>query len=323
MMLAKDAVTGRWMTPDAQNALRKFREGGGKPFHLLDIPTLRDTYERNCRANGFQRREVAHVRDYHVGEAAARVYEPVENRSGSSPVILFAHGGGWVMGSLETHDPICRELALQTGFPVIAVDYRLAPEHRFPAAYDDVASVLQWIRDSDEHKLLHSGIVLVGDSAGGQILASLAVAESYDSASTILGQVLLYPVTDASQQSEVYGIFTDGLPLVDDTMKWFVDCYVPAEMNFNDPRLSPARADIGPYCSPAFVVSVDLDPLAADGSAYVMALVRSGVDVRFRHIQGVPHGIFTSGGVYSVAGEMLEEASTYIRALTSTVIDAK
>lgn len=315
MMLAKDTVTGRLIRPEAHAALTKFREGGGQPFHLLELSALRDTYERNCAANGFPRRDLAHVRDYEVGEAAARVYDSAEQRTEPSPVILFVHGGGWVMGSLETHDPLCRELALRTGLPVVAVDYRLAPEHRFPAAHDDVAAVLQWLRGSDQHGLLPTGVVLAGDSAGGQIAASLAVEESHNPESSLLGQVLLYPVTDVAEASPVQGIFTEGLPLVDDTMAWFVDSYVAEGADRGDPRLSPARGDIGLHCCPAFIVSVDLDPLAADGSSYVQNLVRSGVDVRFRHIQGAPHGIFTSGGVYSVAEEVLDEAATFIRGL--------
>lgn len=321
MMLAKDSVTGRLIRPEAHAALTKFREGGGQPFHLLDLTALRDTYERNCRTNGFPRRDVAYVRDYAVGATTARVYDAAEQRVGHTPVILFVHGGGWVMGSLETHDPICRELALRTGLPVVAVDYRLAPEHRFPAAYEDVSAVLRWLRESEEHELLPRGVVLAGDSAGGQIVASLAVEESHDSNSSLLGQVLLYPVTDVAEASPVRGVFTQGLPLVDDTMAWFVDSYVSGGTNRADPRLSPARGDLGLHCCPAFIVSVDLDPLAADGSSYVQSLVRSGVDVRFRHVQGVPHGIFTSGGVYPIAEELLEEAATFICGLAPSSKD--
>lgn len=128
--------------------LGPFREGRAQPFHLLAIPELRETYEKNCAAVGFDQVPVASVDGFQVNGITARYYEPRTDASAASPVALFAHGGGWVMGSLDTHDGLRRQLAVRTGYPVIAVDYRRAPEHKFPAAFNDVVTVCEWVREA-------------------------------------------------------------------------------------------------------------------------------------------------------------------------------
>ncbi|WP_280524158.1 alpha/beta hydrolase [Auritidibacter ignavus] len=115
---------------------------------MLAIPELRETYEKNCAAVGFDQVPVASVDEFQVNGITARYYEPRTDASAASPVALFAHGGGWVMGSLDTHDGLRRQLAVRTGYPVIAVDYRRAPEHKFPAAFNDVVTVCEWVREA-------------------------------------------------------------------------------------------------------------------------------------------------------------------------------
>ncbi|MCF4006076.1 alpha/beta hydrolase [Corynebacterium uropygiale] len=312
----------RPITDDAWTALRPFREAGAVSFHRVPLDEVRENYIASCERNGLKD-EDPHVTDYRVEDFQVRYYEPrpLEERSQPTTAILFIHGGGWLMGNLETHHSAARRLALETGFPLVAVDYRLAPEHPYPAAIEDCRTAYRWLSDPDaEHGLSVSSICVLGDSAGGQLAAILATerAQSEDtSLAPTSSQVLLYPITDVTEEhldtSASYQRVTEGFPLVADTMRWFIDTYVPEGQDRSVPDLSPARHPLPEGLPPAYVLTVDNDPLADEGGAYALALARAGVDVTYRHLSGYHHGLFTSAGIIRQGERSLHDVAEFIR----------
>ncbi|WP_431812666.1 alpha/beta hydrolase [Kocuria sp. cx-455] len=312
-MTALDEFSGRPVAADAVEVLEEFRAAGARSFHNFDVAQVRERYEQGCAANGLSGDSLHAVTDHRVGQFGVRVYEPRPTR-GPTRVTLFFHGGGWVMGSLDTHDGLCRRLASLTGHPVVAVDYRLAPEHRYPAALEDCREALYWLLSEDAaHGLTVASVVLAGDSAGGQLAAVLANENARCAAPLpLIGQVLLYPITDLSFATPSYQRVTEGFPLVADTMRWFADLYLPEGTDRRAPELSPAFAALRPGSPPAYVVTVDNDPLADEGARYAAALAQAGTAVCFRHLSGYAHGLFTSAGRIARAGQEVEHIAAFI-----------
>ncbi|SJM59916.1 alpha/beta hydrolase [Gulosibacter sp. 10] len=227
---------------DQRPLIAAFREAGCKSFQdAATMAEARRNYEVSSAANGLAPDAVASVEDVRVGDFAVRVYDDRAERSAADAVIVFVHGGGWVMGSLSTHDPVCRRLATRTGLPVVAVDYRLGPEHRFPAAHLDGRAAVEWVRDAAESRGWDaSRIVVVGDSAGGGIATALAAEPSMQVPGTsVVAQVLLYPVVDLSAESPGYSRIAEGFPLTADSMRWFAEHFLASPDDARDPRVSP------------------------------------------------------------------------------------
>ncbi|MBA4022701.1 MAG: alpha/beta hydrolase [Gordonia sp.] len=310
----RDELTGRFVADEALGVVTAFRENGGRSFHHLGVETARARYEESCARNGLAPDPIATVTDHTIDDTfGVRVYDP-RPLGQPSPVLVFIHGGGWVMGSLDTHDSLCRRLATLTGIPVVAVDYRLAPEHRYPAAIDDCRATVGWLSTSTDHDLDPTSLVLVGDSAGGQLAASLAIELTLEPAPLpVLAQVLLYPVTDLTTCSASHRRIVEGFPLVSDTMTWFADLYVGPDNDRARPDLSPLRAEIPTGVPPAFVCTVDNDPLADEGIGYAAALARSGTEVQSVHLAGFAHGLFTSAGIIPRAERVLQQAADFVR----------
>ncbi|WPO85887.1 alpha/beta hydrolase [Herbiconiux sp. KACC 21604] len=314
-MTKPDAFSGRMVAPDAAPLLEAFRDDGGRPYHEYTVDQVRDRYETSCAANGLAPEKVHRVDDYAVGDFEVRVYDPRDAGDVPAPVILFLHGGGWVMGSLSSHDRLVRRLSTATGLPAVAVDYRLAPEHPYPAAIEDCRDALRWLGDPDAgHGLAVDSIVLAGDSAGGQLAAVLAIESARDPQRVpISAQVLIHPVTDLAGEGSSYERITAGFPFVADTMRWFAGLYVPAEVDREAGDLSPLRAELPEGMAPAYVLTVDNDPLADEGAAYAAALARAGTTVHYDHLGGYSHGIMTSAGRIPTAERKLMEAAAFIR----------
>jgi acetyl esterase len=313
-MNRRDELTGRLVADDALGPMTAFRENGGQSFHHLGVQTARERYEESCARNGLPPDPIAAVTDHTIGNTfGVRVYDPRPGRQ-PSPILVFVHGGGWVMGSLNTHDSLCRRLATMIGIPVVAVDYRLAPEHRFPAAIDDCRATVEWLSTSTDHDLDPTALVLVGDSAGGQLAASLALELTLEPGPLpVLAQVLLYPVTDLTARSASHRRIVEGFPLVSDTMTWFADLYVGPDIDRARTDLSPLLTEIPAGAPPAFVCTVDNDPLADEGIAYAGALARSGTEVQSVHLAGFAHGLFTSAGILPRAEQVLQQAGDFVR----------
>lgn len=290
-------------------------------FHNFPIPEVRERYVASCKANGLEESTSWTATDYDVEDFRVRVYEPRPQfkRSQRTAAVLFIHGGGWLMGNLETHHSAARRISILTGLPVVAVDYRLAPEHQYPAAIDDCRAAVRWVSNAfDVHGLDVSSLVIMGDSAGGQLTAVLCNEFASDNAvAPLAAQVLIYPITDISlertENGASYQRVAGGFPLVADTMRWFIDHYVPADQDRSVADLSPLLHELPENLPPTYVVTVDNDPLTDEGAEYAAALVRAGTDVTYRHLRGYHHGLFTSAGVMTAGETGLADIAEFIK----------
>jgi acetyl esterase len=230
------------------------------------------------------------------GPLPIRIYRPASATADVKlPALVFAHGGGWVFGNLESHDVLCAQLALDAGIAVLAVDYRLAPEARFPGAFDDVVAGLQWVAANgasigvDATKL-----AIGGDSAGGNLAASVAIWARDNGGPNLRLQVLAYPVTDAVARTESYRRFYDGYGLNAETMEWFFDHYTPDKASRGDWRLSPMRAASLAGLPPALVITAGYDPLRDEGRAYAWRLQQEGTLADLVEFGGMLHGFLSA-----------------------------
>ncbi|NYD57524.1 acetyl esterase [Nocardioides marinisabuli] len=246
---------------------------------------------------------VAEVRDLQVAGMAARLYVPSQRRgAGSHPTLLFFHGGGFVYGDLESHDAPCRLLASEAGVRVLAVDYRLAPEHRFPAAHDDALAAYRWLLDhAAEVGADTSRLAVGGDSAGGNLAAATALTAAQEGLPLAL-QLLIYPGTDALRDTESLRLFGDGFYLTQGFIDLAAECYYPqlSDDERRDPRLSPAYADLGAEVAgrlaPVFLCTAGFDPLRDEGEAYARRLEEAGVAVELRRFEDQIHGFLNMTG---------------------------
>ena len=222
----------------------------------------------------------------------ARVYHPSEP-DGPAPALVFYHGGGWVIGDLETHDSLCAEMARQLGMTVLSVDYRLAPEHKFPAAGEDCIAATTWAANSPA-ELGHdvTGLVLSGDSAGGNLTAITAPALTGTLPVPILAQFLIYPGVDMTASTGSMQEFGEGYLLTAEGMQWFSNHYLGAPEDVDDPRASPLKAESLAGQPRALVYTCGLDPLRDQGRAYAGRLIASGVRTIYREAPGQIHGSF-------------------------------
>ncbi|WP_225206350.1 alpha/beta hydrolase [Novosphingobium huizhouense] len=222
-----------------------------------------------------------------AGDIRLRLYDKRETRE-ASPVVVFYHGGGFVIGDLESHHSLCTAIADELDLPVVAVDYRLAPEHPFPAAPDDCEAATRWIAGSPaELGRTVTGLVTTGDSAGGNLTIVVSQALAADPAAVpVLVQAPLYPVADDNLDDWSYHAFAEGFLLTRDTMIWFGNCYAAEP---GHPRSAPIKGDLA-NTPPTVLVTAGLDPLRDGGRAYGAALIQAGVDVSYLELKGTIHG---------------------------------
>lgn len=318
MHVEKDEFSGFPVADDAYPQLKAFRDAGAHSFHNFSVEQVREMYVSSCEAAPLHEEREPAQTDFELEGYTVRLYDPrPESEHGQvGPAILFLHGGGWIMGNLRTHHYAARRIATRTGFPVLAVDYRLAPEHPYPAAIDDSRAALRWFLDGkNAHGMQVSSISLIGDSAGGQLAAVLA-NEFAGNDIVLDSQVLIYPVTDLTEEninsSESYQRITEGFPLVADTMVWFADNYVERGSIRRNADLSPQYADLPERLPATYIITLDNDPLAAEGTRYAEKLRASGVKVVHDHLEGYAHGLFTSAGRIPTGESYLNKAADFI-----------
>ena len=243
------------------------------------------------------------------GPLAARIYTPVGLTGRVTPACLYFHGGGWVIGDLDTHDVICRRLANESGCRVIAVDYRLAPENKFPAAFEDAYAALVWAEaNASSHQINPNRLAVAGDSAGGNLAAAVALYTRLKGGPQLKYQVLFYPVTQARADTRSMADFAQGYFLERAGMDWFCDQYLPPEADLNDPRVSPLAAKDVSGVAPAYVVVAGFDPLRDEGKAYADRLKAAGVAVDFVEFDSMIHGFIGMEGLVPQAGQALKDA---------------
>jgi acetyl esterase len=251
------------------------------------------------------------VRDLLAQTVPVRLYRPAE---GVLPVFIFFHGGGWVVGDLDTHDVVCRQIAREANASVIAVDYRLAPEHRFPAAADDAWIAATWVAaHAAELGIDPTRIAVGGDSAGGGLAAVVALQARDSGKLRPVLQVLIYPVMDLRAASDSYSRFAEGYFLTRAGMEWYIAQYAPTPEAINDWRASPLMAPWVHGVAPALIIASELDPLVDEGAAYARRLQGARVPVDYQVMPGMIHGFLTMGGKIDAANRAIETVAAALR----------
>ncbi|MFJ4286904.1 alpha/beta hydrolase [Paenarthrobacter nicotinovorans] len=309
-----------YIAPDSVLAVRVFREGGAISHHQMTLEQARVSYDKVCQVNAVLVPGDVATDDIAGGKPAVnlRRYRPAGTPPGG-PAVVFVHGGGWVMGSVDTHDAICRYLSLAAGATVFSVDYRLAPEHPYPAAADDCAAAVDFVLDpSSGLDIDPARVVLAGDSAGGQLVASLVNRRLRAGTLPFLaGVVLVYPVTDLTMKGRSHREVT-GFPLVHDTMSWFINQYVPANMDRGAADLSPGLHPVPAGHPPTYIATVHNDPLRSEGRDYARALKAAGALRRHDHFDGHHHGLLTNAGAIPTGRVLLDSIASFIRDVPAT-----
>ncbi len=284
-------IDGLTLHPELQLLLAAWKRRGGGRLRADSVEAAR----RALRAEMIRhpiRCTVGSVRDLAIPTAAgtlgARLYAPpVADRS--APLLLFFHGGGFVTGDLDTHDAACRLLCRHGELPVLAVDYRLAPEHPFPAAVEDAVAAFDWARRHAE-ELGADGVCVGGDSAGGNLAAVVARQTHARGGAEPAAQLLVYPVLDFVRHWPSRDLFATGFVLERADRAWFTSHYLRGGVDRSDPRVSPlAASDLSGLC-PAYVVTAGFDPLRDEGEAYARALTAAGVPTTLQRHDGFVHG---------------------------------
>jgi len=270
----------------------------GRPaYHTLSPKEARQLFIDTRPASTPPAPAIGTVRDLSAGSIPIRVYRPAGvPETTRLPVLVFFHGGGWVIGNLDTHDTLCRQLTAEAGISVVAVDYRLAPEHKFPAAADDAWSATTWVVEHAAELGVDPGKVAVGgDSAGGNLAAVVALQARDAGRPAIKLQALLYPVTDVGAETQSYRDLADGYMLTREGMRWFIAHYLGKPQDAEDWRASPIRATSFAGVAPALIVTAGYDLLRDEGDAYAQKLRAAGVNVDHVSFGGMIHGFVPMG----------------------------
>ena len=275
-----------FIRPDVRQFLDYLESLNRPKGHEIGPEGARKMMVASRHAFEVEAREIAVRRDV-KGPVPLRLYDAREER-GPGPLVLFIHGGGWVIGDLETHEPFCIDVAIALDLPVVAVDYRLAPEHPFPAGFEDSLSAARWVAlGPAELGLTPTALFLAGDSAGGNLAAATAAAlRDAPAAVPVAGQWLIYPAADPGVRYPSYDQFCEGHMLTRESMKWFEDSYAGPR---DDWRYSPLLAGtVG--LPPTFVVTAALDPIRDQGRAYAARCLEAGVETIYLEAPGTIHG---------------------------------
>ncbi|TBV11412.1 alpha/beta hydrolase [Stutzerimonas kirkiae] len=297
--------------------------GKSVPMYQLSVEQARREFESSAELLDSEPPRDIEIQSYQVplrdgGSIEARLYRGVLSEKERYPVILYFHGGGYVVGSLNSHDCICRRLALASGFTVLAPAYRLAPEHRFPTAMEDAEDAAAWLLEQAEQLGLdRERIIVGGDSAGATLATLLAIGsgggDESKSAFRPRGQLLFYPVTDASNVYESFRVYGEGYLLESATMDWFYQHYLDSNEQRLDWRVSPLLEPAGECPVPAYIRVAEYDPLRDEGQAYAGALLAKGGDVDFEVMAGLTHDFLRMAGVTGRVQEIYSNAAQWLR----------
>lgn len=304
--------------PQARALLALIESLGVPPMHTLSVDDARALYRDRRGVTQPPPQDVAAVEALAVpaphGEIALRLYRPVAPSGPPLPVLLWLHGGGWTIGDLDTHDTLCRALALQAGCAVVSVDYRLAPEHRFPAAVDDAVAATRWLHAHAAALGLDAGrLVAGGDSAGGNLAAVVALATRDEGGPPLAGQLLVYPATDMHCVLDSHRRNGQGYLLTADTMAWFIGHYLARPADADDWRASPLRHPALAGLPPALVITAGFDPLRDEGLAYAQRLSDAGVRCSLVSFERQLHGFLLMGRVLDEANEAVALCGDWLR----------
>lgn len=284
--------------PQVVALIERAAKAGVRPAYELSPEDARTQLEDMSRVRDKDRTEVGRVADREIpgpaGLIPVRIYHPVGAGEGPLPAAVFFHGGGHVLGSLDSHDLVARNLCADAGCVVVAVDYRLAPEHKFPAAPEDSYAATKWVSDNaGELGVDSSRIAVIGDSAGGNLAAVVAMMAREAGGPDICFQVLVYPVADYACDTPSYSEWAEGAGILTAKgMLWFREHYLRDEADRTDWRAAPLHADDFSGLPPALVITAECDVLHDEGLALAEALKQAGTPVEYRNYAGMMHGFY-------------------------------
>jgi acetyl esterase len=308
-------VDGLELEPSVQLALRLLELSGHRDLSTMTPTEARAELSRSAAAFAGSPTPVARVDEVGIpgpnGTLPARLYVPSRGERG---LLVYYHGGGWVAGDLDTHDTCCRFLADTAHVSLLSVDYRRAPEHRFPAAVDDALAAFRWA--AQEAGALGADLwrmAVGGDSAGGNLAAVVAQLATRDGGAKPAAQLLIYPVTDLSKKHRSYTVFRQGFFLTEAEMDWYRGHYLPSDAAALDPRASPLLAPDVSGLPPAMVLTAGFDVLRDEGEAYAHRLEAAGVPVRLRRQSSLIHGFCNATGVSRPAATAMAEAAMWLK----------
>jgi acetyl esterase len=306
--------------PDAAKVVELIIASGRPPYPTIGHVAAREIFVASRAILQPDPSPVGEVRDLAAkgpaGDIPLRLYRGQgTDTSKPQPALVYYHGGGWVLGNLDSHDGVCRDIANAAECTVISVDYRLAPEAKFPAAADDAIAAARWIHDNAaDLGVDRTRLAVGGDSAGGNLSAVVALHARDNGGPKLKLQVLIYPSADMSSVYPSYEEFAEQLPLTRTTMDWFVDLYLRSrEKDAKDWRASPLHAKSLAGLPPAFIITAAMDPLRDEGEAFARALLKAGVPVEVKRFDGQIHGFLTMGRIIKDAQTAVADIATELR----------
>jgi len=307
--------------PHIAALLQLMKPEGAPELHTLPVAPVRDALIAQATAPDMPKRPLAAVENRHIAgpadELPVRIYHP--EGTGPFPLLVFLHGGGWVICNLDTHDDICRDLCADVGAVVVSVDYRLAPEHKFPAGLDDVLVATQWAAaHAAELGADATRIALVGDSAGGNLAIACALRCGMAGAPALRALAPLYPVSDLRLPSchasvEVMGRGDYGLSAKD--MQWFISHYLSDATDALNPFVSPLLSDALAVLPPTLLVTAQYDPLCDEGKALAERIAAAGVPVNHHCYEGLPHAFMNMTALAPAARRASQAISAALAAM--------
>jgi acetyl esterase len=317
--MAEEFQRSERLHPEALEYLRRGDASGLASLETLEAAQARRLRNAAMIANRGEAEALERVEALHAigpnGDIPLRLY--AGTAEASQPCVVYFHGGGFVYGDLETHDAVCRAMAKVSGATVVAVDYALAPERRYPAALEDAYAAVEWVAAHAESLGVEAGrLAVAGDSAGGGLAAVVALRCRDRQGPRLAGQVLIYPVTDLSAlETGSYREFVQGYGLTRATMAWFREQYLAGPEQSREVEASPLLAEDFSRLPPALVVTAEFDPLRDEGEAYAERLQAADVPVKLTRYRGMVHGFVQLRGVIGASQTAMLEIGEFLRAV--------
>ncbi len=306
--------------PQVQALLNAAARSGRMPINRFPPVEARVQFKEMRRALLPPTPDIGSVNDFSVpstrGPIPVRHYRPAgKNVSEVLPVLIYFHGGGWVVGDLESHDALCRQLSNGAGCAVIAVDYRMGPEHKFPAAVDDAEATVRYVSEQARSLSIDATRIAVGgDSAGGNLATIVSLLCRDRGGPALKFQLLIYPATDMAMEHASQFLFAEGYNLTRELMLYFRGHYLNDPAEIKDWRASPLLSLDHSKLPSAHIITAGFDPLRDEGKAYADALSAAGVATTYRCYDGMIHGFITMSGVLDVAHEAIADCVAVLRA---------
>ena len=313
-------IPARALTPAMRSVIDRMARAGHPPLHTLSAADARVAYAKGCDVLEVPKAQLARVQDLQVpardgAQLAGRLYAPSHDKL---PVLLYFHGGGFTIGSVQTHDILCRELSRLSGAAVLSLDYRLAPEYQFPCAVHDAWDGLQWLREQGAALGLDTTRLAVGGDSAGGTLAAVCALMARDAGLPLALQLLIYPGCIAHADTPSHTTYAQGYVLSAQSIEFFFQQYIPDQVQRDDWRFAPLNAPDHSGVAPAWIGLAECDPLVDEGIAYGDALRAAGVAVDLEIYRGMTHEFIKMGRAIAEARIFHQHAAGALRTALCT-----